>query len=338
MAKHSSNSIKQQQTAGKFVASGSYGCTFYPHLKCKDMSNKKNTIGKVFPEAEDADEEAKIMNAIKTKLDPKNDFTVPFHGRCKVHYIRKTDEAASCNLITKNNAKDAEQLLYAYGGQSLSKTFHKKGSINGLLKLLPAFVPIVEGLVKMNNLKWVHFDVKPDNMLLLHGKLYLIDFGIISVENDVYSNINANRLISDYAWYPPEFKVYFFKKNTEYERLYKRVMDNFQGSNAELAGAMMTVLKGNPMKELELFFKDSLPKKQYTNLSSKVDTYSLGLILLKLYLWSGFHQKIYKIKTRRFVVREKIIELIKGMTHFDPRQRLSATEVLVKLKAIVDLI
>lgn len=331
----SSNFSKQKQTAGKFIASGAYGCTFYPHLKCKDVPNKKNTIGKVFPDANDADEENKIMIAVKSKLDPNNEFTVPFHGTCKVHYLRQTDDATACPLINKDNVKSVDQLLYAYGGQALSKRLRTKGSIPGLLKLLPGFLPILAGLAKMNILQWVHFDVKPDNMLVLHDKLFLIDFGIVSFESDVYSNANAVRLISDYAWYPPEFKVFFFKKHNEFDRLYKRVMDNFQGSNAEVATAMVTVLKTNPIKDLESFFKDKVPKKEYTHLASKVDIYSLGIVLLKLYLWSGFHQKVYKRKTTNYVLRERLLALLSKMVQFDPRKRINANDAYSEFKALI---
>jgi serine/threonine protein kinase len=333
------NSLSQQkQRAGKFIASGSYGCTFYPHLKCKDTSNKKRTIGKVFPIKEDADEEDNIMKAIKSKLDPTNEFTVPYYGKCKVHYVRKTDEAASCGLISNDNVKGMEQLLYAYGGQSLGKKFKTKGTINALIKLLPAFLPIFEGLDRMNTLKWVHFDIKPDNMLFFHSKLYLIDFGIVSFESDVYSNVNAVRLISDYAWYPPEFKTYLFKKGNDFERLYKRVMDNFQGSSAELASAMITVLKINPMNDLRSFFKDNVAKKEYIKYASKVDVYSLGLILLKLYLWSGFHQKIYKTTTKKVEIRQKLISIIAAMICFDPRKRANVAQAKSEFEKLVNLI
>lgn len=338
MSKQTSNFKGQQQRAGKFVASGTYGCTFYPHLKCQDLPNKKKTIGKVFASEEDVTEENNIMKSVKSKLDPTNEFTVPFYGKCKVHYIRETDEAGLCPVVKANNLRDTYQLLYAYAGQPLSKKLRKNGTINGFLKLLPAFVPIFEGLQKMNSLKWVHFDIKPDNMLLLRGKLYLIDFGIVTPETEVYRKNNINRLINDYTWYPPEFKAFFFKQNTDYDRLFKRVMDNFQGSNSEIATSLTTVLKANYRNDFHVFFNDNLPKKEYIKFASKVDVYSLGMILFKLYLWSGLQQKIYKGRTNKVEIRRMLLSLITKMIHFDPRKRATASEANDEFNKIIELI
>ena len=323
---------------GKYVASGVYGCTFYPHLKCIDVSNKKNTVGKVFSDENEYDVELDIMNQIKTDIDPTNKFTVPFHGPCNVHYYRKTDEVTTCSHLNQENPRLHKQLLYGYGGKSLSTKFTTTGTIKGLLSMLPQFIPLLEGLVKFNQYRIAHLDVKADNILMLKSKLYLIDFGMMLSERDIYAKSNIRVLLHDCSWYPPEFKVFLYKKANGFENLFKRVSDNFQGSNQVLAKSMTTVLKMRSKDDLERFFTDNIPKKEFKNYASKVDVYSLGIVIFKLYLWSGFHKKNYKRKTKNVVIREHLVEMIKGMICFNPQTRFSAQEALEKFKVICGMI
>lgn len=323
---------------GKYIASGIYGCTFYPHLKCIDVSNKKNTIGKVFSDQDEYDAELNIMNQIKKDIDPTNKFTVPFHGHCDVHYYRKTDEATTCTHLNQENPRLHKQLLYGYGGKALSTKLGTTGNIKGLLAMLPQFIPIFEGLVKFNQYKIAHLDVKTDNILILKSKLFIIDFGMMQRERDIYAKNNIRILLHDCSWYPPEFKVFLYKKANGFENLFKRVSDNFQGSNQVLAKSMMTVLKMRSKDDLERFFIDDIPKKNFKNYASKVDIYSLGIVIFKLYLWSGFHNKTYKRKTKNVVIRDHLVNMIKNMICFDPRTRINAHEALEQLKVICSMI
>jgi serine/threonine protein kinase len=319
---------------GKYIASGTYGCTFNPHLKCINVSNKKNTVGKVFADNNEHDAEVDVMTQIQKDIDPLNKFTVPFYGSCGVHYYRQTDATTKCTHLHQTNPQQHQQLLYGYGGQSLSSKFAKAGSIKSFLNLLPKFLPLFDGLTVFNQYKIVHLDLKTDNILYNRSKLFLIDFGLMQRETDIYSSSNMRVLIHDYVWYPPEFKVYLFKKSGGFDKLFQRVSDNFQGSNKDIANAMTTVLKMNLKHDLEVFFKDDVPKKNYKTYASKIDVYALGILLLKLYLWSGFHKKTYKRPTPKTIVKERLTTLLKGMLHFDPRKRHTPQEALEQFRQL----
>ncbi len=319
---------------GKYLASGTYGCTFNPHLKCINTPNKKNTVGKVFDDNNEHDIELDVMNQIKKDIDPLNKFTVPFYGSCGVHYYRQSDEIDKCTHLDQNNPQQYQQLLYGYGGQSLLTTLTKGGSIKSFLNLLPKFIPLFEGLTVFNQYKIVHLDMKAANILYNRSKLYLIDFGIMQSEKDIYTSNNMRVLLHDYVWYPPEFKAYLFNKSGGFDKLFQRVSDNFQGSNKDIANAMTTVLKMNLKHDLEVFFKDNLPKKEYKKFASKIDVYALGMLLLKLYLWSGLHKKQYKRATPKIIIRERLVTLLKGMLHFDPRKRHSPQEALNQFRLL----
>lgn len=323
---------------GKYIASGIYGCTFNPHLKCIDVSNKKKTIGKVFSEQDDLDVELEIMKQIKKDIDPEDKFTVPFYGSCGVHYYRKTDNVSSCTHLSQDNPRQHRQILYGYGGKPLSTKLTKPSSITTLFTLLPKFLPLLQGLIKFNEYRIVHLDMKMDNVLLHKGKLYLIDFGVMQSEKDLFTNNNIRILLHDYVWYPPEFKTFLYKKSNGFDKLFKRVTDNFQGSNQDIARSLNTVLKLNAKDDLEAFFKDDLPKKEYKKFASKADVYSLGMLLFKLYLWSGFHKKTYKRRTVKTMVKDHLIELLKGMLNFDPRKRITAVVAYQRLLEICNFI
>jgi serine/threonine protein kinase len=323
---------------GKYIASGIYGCTFYPHLKCIDVSNKKNTVGKVFSDTNDYELELDIMKQIKKDIDPTNKFTVPFHESCGVHYYRKTDEASTCLHLDQENPRLHKQILYGYGGKALSNKLTTTGNIKGFLGMLPHFIPIFEGLVKFNQYKIVHLDIKTDNILMLKSKLFIIDFGMMQSEKEIYTKNNLRVLLHDCSWYPPEFKVFLYKNNNGFENLFKRVSDNFQGSSQIIAKSMATVLKMKSKDDLQRFFTDDVPKKDFKQYASKIDVYSIGIVIFKLYLWSGFHKKSYKRKTKNVVIREHLVDMIQNMICFDPRNRMTSQEALDKLKVVCSMI
>jgi serine/threonine protein kinase len=81
-----------------------------------------------------------------------------------------------------------------------------------------------------------------------------------------------------------------------------------------------------------------VPQKQYVEVcASKIDVYSLGFVILDLYLWSEYHEQVYKTNSPKAVIREMVINLIRGMVHFDPRRRSSSDDALAQLDDIIKL-
>jgi serine/threonine protein kinase len=339
---------KDCQQGGKYLGRGTAGCIFRPHLKCTDVSNKKNSVGKVFNDDDDYENELQ-MARIMARIDPKGDFSIPIIANCEgIHYYRHNDEVSKCKLInnTKQSA-DYKQIIYKYGGTSLQDIMTKQpGTIPRFIKLFMRLEPILEGLKKFNSRSpnapnVVHFDIKPHNLLSLRSKLYLIDFGLLSTHEEVYSKYTTHILASDYPWYPPEFKVYLFPSSSshkDFDKLFNRVQDNFMKVEPYIAHAITTVLKMNVKQELQAFYNDKVPKKEYIqSFANKVDIYSLGIVLLQLYVWSGYHKKKYSERSRPSkysIARDQITELIKGMIAFDPRKRLTIDQVLAQHKRI----
>jgi serine/threonine protein kinase len=344
----SENNKKKQKeiSGGKYLGRGTAGCIFRPHLKCITLSNQKNSVGKVFNDEDEYYNELD-MARIMQRIDTKNEFSIPIIASCDgIHYYRHNDEVSKCKLMEVNTPpSNYKQIIYKYGGQSLEQVMSngkRTGNITNFCKIFLAFKPILLGIQKFNNRdpspNVVHLDIKPHNIMLLRSKLYLIDYGLLSAHDEVYQANRTQILSSDYPWYPPEFKAYLFKNAGEYDKLFKRVNDNFINVDPVIGKAIVTILKMNPKNDFEAFYNSKIPKKQYIDFANKIDVYSLGIVLLQLYLWSNYHRKQYTRPSKYNTIKGHIIELLKGMIQFDPRNRMSIEQVISKFNQIETLL
>jgi serine/threonine protein kinase len=333
-----------EQNGGKYLGRGTAGCIFRPHLKCVSLSNKKNSVGKVFVDKDEYENELEMVR-IMERIDPNNEFTIPSLGTCNgIHYYRHNDEVSKCKTIinTINDKDNIDQIIYKYGGKSLYDVMNglttHQGSIKNFLKLMLLFKPILLGIQKFNNRSpspnVVHLDIKPHNIMLLRSKMYLIDYGLLSAHDEVYNKNRLHILSSDYPWYPPEFKAFTFPPKADYDKLFERINDNFVKVEPKIGTAISTTLKMNPKKDFVSFFNTKLAKKDYINYADKIDIYSLGIVLLQLYLWSGYHKKVYSRPSKYHNIKLNVIELIKGMIQFDPRNRYNIEQVINKFNEI----
>lgn len=328
------------RSGGKYLGKGSEGCIFRPHLKCINQSNKKNSVGKVFNDDEKYNNELD-MARIMERVDVNNNFSIPIIAACDgIQYYRHNDEVSKCKLIDMSiPPSNFKQIIYKYGGQSLQQIMSsdtRTGNITNFCKLFLAFKPILLGIQKFNNRdpspNIVHLDIKPHNILLLRSKLYLIDYGLLSAHDEIYQTNRTHILSSDYPWYPPEFKAYLFKG--DYDKLFKRINDNFVNVDPVIGKAIVSALKMTPKKDFEGFYNSKIPKKQYIEYANKIDVYSLGIVLLQLYLWSNYHRKTYTRPSKYNTIKGHVIELLKGMIEFDPRKRMSIEQVINKYNEI----
>ena len=74
-------------------------------------------------------------------------------------------------------------------------------------KFLKLFKKFLQGMIKLNENKLVHTDIKPDNILITKTKINLIDFGCMVPAKDVYNKEDDWRLSAYYSVYPPEFFI-----------------------------------------------------------------------------------------------------------------------------------
>jgi len=188
-----------------YIASGVYGCTFAPSLKC-DIPRKKGMIGKVMKS--DYEEEIDAAELIQ-KIDPQGKFTVPYGGHCLTSPAEweKSDGIEKCHFLDKHN--DYHQLLFKYGGIDLNAVVNKKQLSVYADDFILMMVPLIEGIKKLQQYGYAHCDIKPANILFKadEKKLYLIDFGLMTNLSDLIFTDYILR--HPYPYYPPEFKIMY---------------------------------------------------------------------------------------------------------------------------------
>ena len=155
----------------KFIGEGSYGCVYYPHIECNDGKSYKNTIGKIFNNKNEADNEYYMYNKIM-KLDPKSIFTLKLHGKCEVDISKRNNDLNTCNkfnFLHKLTINNFTQLIYDYGGPDLFN-FKEKLESNSLDLILISLLELLNGLIILNKNNIVHADIRDDN---IHNQMNL---------------------------------------------------------------------------------------------------------------------------------------------------------------------
>lgn len=308
-----------------FLASGSYGCLYKPHLKCTKLDTISkipgSTVGKIFGEEEDYRAEKKLSAWIQ-KIDPKHEFTLPYLGHCMAE-VKSKDALACEHIDLVNNVDYYQQIIHKYGGKDLLRIMKvKKGSDAMFKQYINILLPIIRGVQKINQLKYAHLDIKPDNILFDGKKMYLIDFGLLKSHKSIYVKNNNYILSHNYPFYPPEFKAYV---NTSLKEFVTSFYANFYYTFTLKGGRKVNI--SNAFSEYIDYSEDEQRNdlrelfKKKRKFSNKIDTYSLGILLLLLYIWCGVSDKRYA-------------ELIKNCLCFDPTKRFTLKKLSDMLEHI----
>lgn len=162
------------------------------------------TIGKKKNDEQSFNEELDILLKIK-KIDPFNYFTVKLKAASKFYGNIIAKDKHLLNILKVNNNIINEtfyQIILENGGVNLDNFNNISYKI--FLKLFEKFL---QGMIKLNENKLVHGDIKPDNILINKTKINLIDFGQMLSSKDVYNKEYYGRLSAFYRFYPPEFFI-----------------------------------------------------------------------------------------------------------------------------------
>lgn len=316
-----------------FIASGSYGCVFRPHLKCKSKKHYSDGVGKVFYTEEDFESEKDIAEKVKN-IDPKNKFTLPMYEACETDKnYRPSDQISKCKTVNMNG-KSFQQLIYKYGGKSLLEVLQeRKGSLALFKKTFLALHNILDGISKVNAMGYIHQDIKPDNILMASSlkpgtkdpNAYIIDFGILDRKDNIYNEENTAMLKYDYPYFPPEYKLYV-KNYSTFNAFYNAVINNyyygfkFNGRTYYLNEHFSKLGLGLNHRAL---CKEAYDKPEYD--TDKIDIFSFGIILFMVFLWAPIPKKVEK----------EVKEYIAGLINPVVSRRLSSTTALQVHKAIL---
>lgn len=345
MSTDNSNMQFTTQNGGKFVGQGSYACVFYPLIKCNnadyDKTKYPKTVGKVFKENKlsHVEDEYHIVKKIK-KIDPKNEFSVEFFGKCEVSTLnfKKSDEKDKCNDLYLNNY---QQLIYAYKGVDLTR-LPKNIKIENIFIALKKIMYAINVLNYKNSI--IHVDIKPLNMLYNKedNKIYLIDFGMSIEKKKFMKKYESFLLDHAYPYYPPEFQLYHgfstYGSQLTYKffiDIYERKIDFIELENTftkygfiNYNNYCLSNLKKiyNIYKKTYKKYKHEGIKKLFYKTLNKVDIYSLGISMLEL---------IDKYPNMDEDKKKNIVIFVSKITNFNPFDRLSGQEALNEYNKII---
>jgi serine/threonine protein kinase len=202
------------------LGTGAFGCVISKPISNKnyiikeyipynDIDIHNNDIGKIYKKGDEDDEksfndELDMLLKIK-KIDPFNFFTVKLKAASKFYGNIIAKDKHLLNILKVNNSIINEtffQIILENGGMHLDN--FNNISYKKFLKLFEKFL---QGMIKLNENKLVHGDIKPDNILINKTKINLIDFGHMLSAKNVYNKEYYGRLSAFYRFYPPEFFI-----------------------------------------------------------------------------------------------------------------------------------
>lgn len=298
-----------------FIASGTYGCVFKPHLKCKNRKVYTNTVGKVFEKESAFNDETDIQYIIQ-KIDPEYKFTLPLIGTCTTDKkFRESNSIQECPLINTSKHLEYKQMIIPYAGISLENIFmRRQASPRAFKTIFKVMQPLFEGVLKLEKHGIIHQDIKPDNIMSHKRKLFLIDFGIMTKSNKVYIK-NNGMLAADYPYFPPEYKLYS-KSYKSPSQFISSFLNNFMyttfigGHNVHLPEIIETYLGISYEKELTaVYYRLQKNKDEFSKLANKINVYQLGITLAIIFISSGMHINLHKHPSR-VLLRDLIVSMI----------------------------
>jgi hypothetical protein len=191
------------QTAGKVIASGGFGCIFRPPLKCHGSSTRRvDTVSKLMTINHAKDEFNQIQrfkHILRVIPNYSNYFLLDNFELCKpdkltkedlIKFSKKCKPLKKKGITVKNINKNLDKIMTINmpdGGIDVEKFidtyFFEKFTSSKLISLNNTLINLlVHGIIPMNKLKVYHCDIKDSNILMkvTHEKLYsrLIDWGL----------------------------------------------------------------------------------------------------------------------------------------------------------------
>lgn len=280
---------------GKFLSSGSYACGHTPPIRCEgDKDRKKpyykNSVGKIFERASDAEEEYNLHNVLNF-IDPEQLWTLSLKKKCMVTKFNKQDEPEKCEHLS-NDIVAYTQLIFKNGGTDLSELkskywkLSKESKRNKFIKIFISLGPVFKGVANANKMGYHHLDIKPANLLFNEKQVFVIDFGLMRKGDNIFTSKAIHMLEFNYPYYPPEFKLYAKVllgkfptlqqfKTSVYKNGHHLHCDPFVLKDIdEQLDRFYNLISSNDKKEIE---------RKLIILKDKIDLYSLGVTVLELY-------------------------------------------------------
>ena len=364
-----------QQTGGKYVSKGTYKCVHSPPISCDDKSDKYKSTDYV----SSVTTYTEAMNAhkneiIKKKIDPKDEFTIKLIKTCNIGKLDPVEESEKefqeCtdvydgNFLSNytypfeyydyNSEDDLRLMIFKHGGVDLTELTEKLKEMNlkELLDIIPKlfsnFIHIFYGLQQFKKHKFIHCDIKPNNLLynIKDNRFNIIDLGLmvsfakaLKDEYFIQYTINVPTNAYYYRYWPLDVGVsaLFLDRKKHKSGL------NFSPPISQGPNPYNKVR--NPQNIRKLYYDNVNNVDDFIKVSKeKFDTYSLGITINEFFYSNIFNSSVKKlikkypsdkVLQKIKLILHKLSALVEKMTEIDPFKRISIDGAYKVYKEIV---
>lgn len=345
---------------------GSSGCVFRPQILCENSKKKrtKKRVSKLFIKK---NKEYQIGLSVK-KIPDYSNWTILWEFVCKspkYEELIKLKSIKNCLLSQNVNPESLPPnykfTLYqgVYGGISLeeySKKYIKPSIFNSEINFTKNFIKIFKllhnifyGLKQLNKYSICHHDINSRNILINNNKSYLIDYDIsIEMKNLKKNDFLMNRMKEEfngcriYEIYPYEYIYYILNdKNEILNEQHNIALYQYRLNYYEEYEPIHIKLfdRDTDTLRFELLEDKLLGKKMDLDLLiNKLDVYSLGMTIIILFIeiCEDYNIDVNEcIKLFKLKDLKPYMELIKDMTEFNHKDRISIQEAYERYKNLI---
>ena len=330
---------KADQTGGKMIGEGAYGCAFDHNLKCKpgttkriDTPSNEPLIGKLALKTQ-ALVEVKQSNILKIIPNAKDYFTIIEYA-CDLAPRKSQKEADmdKCGILEEKPYDKFIQLLMPYNGKSLASL--KKAIDTRVIHFYEFGRHLLEAGTLLLTHGIIHYDFHTGNVLVKNpDRPIIIDFGLSWQEHTLNKKIADKHAAAGYdpkyGQYSPELSlpeaaVEGLKLNNT---LYSDIIEK-KGVHA-LLEKLYGIPSQKAVEGLAEFVADSKSLEKgdwlafYKTYWPKFDPWAIGRILLRIYSLIVY-DRTFKDDARAYMYKTALA----GLLEANPRRRLNAAQAL----------
>lgn len=295
----------------KLIGQGTYGCVYKEPVVC-ESGEQYSGIGKIGIGQED---ELHALEIAK-RLDPTGEYHIPLTAVCNVKY--PNDECTS-DMLLHTNKKTAQQMVFPFGGVSLTKATHTKELVYNMINLF-------RGLATFNSHRFYHLDIKPENIMVDKSVPRLIDFGLSTLASEAHRPNVLYQTI--YVFWPPELVLLRYSGNVKRDDIQFHINKYFE--NRSVKEWVLSIYSKTRMviPHIEQVVDSicRIPNK-VENILEKADVFGLGITLMYMLL------DVIKFD---FPQKDKIIELGMKMVQLVPQDRITMQQALSEFTRITE--
>lgn len=281
----------------RFKGQGRHGCLFLPapilDLDTDDTERLKGIrrtvwqeamLGKIFNSTANWEKEWELAKRM-SRIDPKQSFFIYPVAKGVVSRKDLPRSASACAFLASPKKEAYGQLVMPEGGQTLQTYLEMKlarGEKLSVAAALHLLRPCLLGVRRLIRHKWIHQDIKADNIVMKDGETRIIDFGLMIPFGSAYDLKVNVYMRSPYYIHPPEYRmVLATQKGTRVGKLYDEA-DLYSKKPAldPRISLWSSMTMAVPLEEWERAIHRLKESVEHIHIfANKVDLFSMGVLM-----------------------------------------------------------